>query len=259
LVTYNNRLYRLKDPAGVAASTAPTDITPAGITSGSVITDIAVNPRNPDTAMFVCSNYGVNSIFWSGNATTANPTWVNVEGNISLPSVRSCAIVVTSTGVEYYAGTSIGLYSTNTINGASTIWANEGSGMMKTAIINSLALRTNDNTLLIGTHGNGMFVTNIGNVVTGINDPIRNDKNFIKSSFPTVVNNQLQFQTGNLTGIKNIQVQLLASNGQLILKQQYPFRDGSIPVNSLANGTYLLTITSDNRKYVYTSKFVKIK
>lgn len=257
--TDNNQIYRLKDPANSLLNTQPTIITPTGtITSGSVITDIAVNPRSADTVMFVCSNYGVKSIFWTGNATAATPTWQSIEGNISLPSVRTCAIVAKTTGVEYYVGTSIGLYSTTTINSTSTVWANEGSGAIKTAIVNDLAYRWQDNTLLVGTHGNGMFMANIGNAVTGVNDPIRNDKNFIKTSFPTAANNQLWYQTGNLTGIRKMEVEVIGINGQVIFKQQVPFRDGSIPVNKLANGTYILNITSDNKKYVYTNRFVKI-
>jgi hypothetical protein len=254
-----SQIFRLKDPANAAFSAIPTDITPATISSGAIITGISVNPRNPDTVMFVCSNYGVKSIFWTGNATAATPTWQSVEGNISLPSVRSCAIVAKTTGVEYYVGTSIGLYSTTTISGASTVWVSEGNGMIKTAIINDLKYRWQDNTLLAGTHGNGMFVANIGNSITGVNAPVRNDKNFIKAVFPTAATNQLNFQSGSLTGIRNIQVEILSVNGQLLLKQTYPFRDGSIPVNNLANGNYIINITSDNRKYVFTQKFVKIK
>ncbi|MGE5106748.1 MAG: T9SS type A sorting domain-containing protein [Sphingobacteriales bacterium] len=257
--TDDNKIYRLKDPANSIVSTFPTDITPSAITTGSVITDIAVNPRNQDTVMFVASNYGVKSIFWTGNATAATPTWQSVEGNISLPSVRTCAIVATTTGIEYYVGTSIGLYSTTAVNGTSTVWINEGgTGMIKTAIVNDLAYRWQDNTLVIGTHGNGMFVTQIGNAITGVNDPIRNDKNFIKAAYPTLTNSQLHFQTGSLTGIKKMQVEILSVSGQLIYKQEYPFRDGSIPVFNLADGNYILNISGDNRRYVFTQKFVKI-
>ncbi|WP_410960833.1 hypothetical protein, partial [Salmonella sp. SAL4360] len=73
--------------------------------------------------------------------------------------------------------------------------------MMNTNIINSLAYRWKDNALLVGTHSNGMFVANIGNAInlpTGINDPIRNDKNFIVKAFPTITNGILNYQAGNM-------------------------------------------------------------
>ncbi|MBI2730723.1 MAG: T9SS type A sorting domain-containing protein [Sphingobacteriales bacterium] len=256
--TDDGKVYRLKNPSAVVASTLPTNITPSGMTAGSVVTDIAVNPRNQDTVMCVASNYGVKSIFWTGNATAATPTWQSIEGNISLPSIRTCAIVTKTTGVEYYVGTSIGLYSTTTINSTATIWTNEGSGMLKTSVVNDLAYRWQDNTLLIGTHGNGMFVTQIGNAVTSIGNVIRNDKNFIKAAYPTLASSQLLFQTGGLTTIKKIQVEILTVNGQLVYKESYPYRDGSIPVSRLANGNYIINISSDNRKYLFTQKFVKI-
>jgi hypothetical protein len=142
------------------------------MTSGSVVKDIAVNPRNQDTVMAVVSNYGVNSIFWTGNATAPLPTWQVTEGNLTIPSVRACEIIAKTNGIEYYVGTSIGLYSTTTINGASTIWARETgvagtpAAMMNEAIINSIAHRWTDNTMVVGTHVNGMFTTSLGSPIT---------------------------------------------------------------------------------------------
>lgn len=257
--TDNSKLYRLQDPAFTSPFTSPTDITPSTIDAGAFITDIAVNPRNQDTVMFVCSNYGVQSVFWTGNATSATPTWQSIEGNISLPSVRSCAVVVTSSGVEYYVGTSIGLYSTADINGASTIWANEGSSMIKTAVVNSLALRTSDNTLLVGTHGNGMFVTTIANVGTGVNNPVMNDKNFIQAVFPTLVSNTVTIRKGVLTSIKKLDIRVYNSNGQLLLRREDSYRDFSIDVNRLAAGSYFISISSSDNKYRTVQQIIKPK
>ena len=160
--TSSANLYRLDDPANAAAGASITDITPTGMTSG-VITDISVNPRNDDTIMVVYSNYGVTSIWWTGNANSGSPTWTNVEGNVTLPSVRSCEIVLTSSGVEYYIGTSVGLYSTTTLNGGSTTWSLEGSSTIGYSIVRTMDYRPDDNTLLVGTHGNGLFLADIGN------------------------------------------------------------------------------------------------
>ena len=109
--TEDRRLFRLDNPANVAAATAPVDITGALFPNRGYISSIAVNPRNDDTVLVTFSNYGVNSIWWTGNANTASPTWVNVERNLTLPSVRSSVIAITSVGVEYFVGTSVGLPS----------------------------------------------------------------------------------------------------------------------------------------------------
>lgn len=164
LGTSSAKLYRLDDPVNAAASASPTEITPTGMSSGS-ITDIAVNPRNDDTIMVVYSNYGVNSIWWTGNANTASPTWVNIEGNVTLPSVRSCQIVLTTSGCEYYIGTSVGLYSTTSLSGGSTTWSQEGSSTIGYSVITTMDYRPDDNILLIGTHGNGLYLADIGNPV----------------------------------------------------------------------------------------------
>jgi hypothetical protein len=129
------------------------------------ISSVAVNPRNDDTVMVTYSSYGVSSIWWTGNANSAAPVWSAIEGNISLPSVRASAIVAKSTGIEYYVGTSVGLYSTTAISGGTTVWAQEGPADIGNAVVTSLALRVNDNTMAIGTHGYGMWKTSIGSPI----------------------------------------------------------------------------------------------
>jgi hypothetical protein len=165
------KIFRLKDPRNTATATVPDNITPAGITAGSTVIGIAVAPQNDDTVMAVISNYGAASVFWTGNATAATPLWYNIEGTsagkLDLPSFRSCAIVGTSSGFEYYVGTSVGLFSAAAIDGTSqatannTSWVREGTNVIDESVVTSLAVRNIDNTLLVGTHGNGMFVANI--------------------------------------------------------------------------------------------------
>jgi hypothetical protein len=65
--TNDGKLFRLDDPANAAAATAPVNITGAGFTAGAYVSSIAVNPRNDDTVLVTFSNYGVNSVFWTGN------------------------------------------------------------------------------------------------------------------------------------------------------------------------------------------------
>lgn len=257
--TQNGKIYRLQNPRDAAASTTPTDITPAsGMTSTSLVREIAVNPRNSDTVLAVVSNYGVASAFWTGNARAASPTWQLVEGNISTSSFRSCAIVATTTGVEYYVGTSIGLFSTTTINGASTVWTLEGPAMMQGAIVNDLVLRTADNTLLVGTHGNGMFYTVIGNVPTSVPDVVVNDKRFISSVFPTVATaGSINFRTGNATGIKTISIRVSNMSGQVLMQRTQAYQSGTLQLGPLSTGSYLLEIISDDRRYKHVQQFVK--
>jgi hypothetical protein len=161
--TNERRLYRLDDPANTAAATAPVNITSASFPANGYISSIAVNPRNDDTVLVTFSNYGVTSIWWTGDANAANPTWQNVEGNLTLPSVRSSAIAITNMGVQYFVGTSVGLYAAAIDGGApaATTWVQEGATEIGNAVVSSLALRPVDNRLLAGTHGYGMWATTL--------------------------------------------------------------------------------------------------
>lgn len=262
--TSSGKVYRLKDPQNASTSTAPDDITPSGMQSGSVVKDISVNPRNQDEMMVVVSNYNVNSIFWTDNATATSPTWQVVDGNIDLPSIRACEIVAKTNGVEYYVGTTVGLYSTTQLSGAGTVWSRETgiagtpSEMINTSIVNSLAHRPADNVLLVGTHGNGMFVANVGNaVVTSVTTPVRDNPNFVRNIFPTITKDVLNFQVGNLYAVRRIGVQVTSLSGAVVRKTETGYTNGQINLGNLPAGMYIVTITSQDRKYQFTKKIIK--
>ena len=253
--TDNGKVYLLKDPQGVSPVSAPVEITPPGMSPGSVVSDIAVNPRNQDTIMVTASNYNVNSIFWTGNATAASPTWQIVEGNITLPSVRSCAIVALNSGVEYYVGTTAGLFSTTLINSAATLWSREVGGALTTAIVNSLAVRWQDNTMVVGTHGNGMFAAYLGDNLN--TPPSGSNNNFIRAIFPTLSNQIINYQIGDLTSVTTMRVQVINLAGQLLYDRETGYQNGSVFVGLLPKGAYVLAITSSDGKYRYVNKFIK--
>ena len=260
------KIYRLKDPQWGAAGNLPVDITPSGMLSSSVVRDIAVNPRNQDTVIAVVSNYNANSIFWTGNATASQPTWQIIEGNLTLPSVRSCEIIARTTGIEYYVGTSIGLYSTTSISASSTVWSRETgaagtpAAMINNAIVNSIAHRWVDNTMVIGTHGNGMFMTTLGNpitITTAITNPIRNNSDFVRNVYPTITKNIVNYQVGNMYSVKRLSIQVASLSGALVYKKETGYLNGNIDLSNLAAGTYVVTITSNDRKYQTVRKIIK--
>ena len=161
LGTTGGKVFRLNDPASASAGTNPVNIT-SGLTGSGTISGIAVDPSDDKKVMVVYSNYGVVSIWYTADASVASPTWVNEEGNLTLPSIRSCAIVNRlSSATEYYVGTSVGLYGTTSLAGAGTVWALEGATTVKFSVVSSMVVRPVDNGLLIGTHGNGMFYTTV--------------------------------------------------------------------------------------------------
>lgn len=159
--TNDGRVFRVDDPRDADPATPPVQINSgAGMPAGSIM-GISVNPRNADTLLAVYSNYGITNIWFCENATSVNPTWTAIEGNLSLPSIRSAAIVISNGAVEYYVGTSTGLYSTTQLNGNGTQWVKEGADIIGNALVVDLKLRPADNRMIVATHGNGLFVTDI--------------------------------------------------------------------------------------------------
>jgi hypothetical protein len=170
---------------------------------------------------------------------------------------------------EYYVGTSVGLYSAvdigpPLISGTQPTWQREGGSVLNFAIIQSMSYRPADNVLLIGTHGNGMYYSFLGtpdfrpNQNTGTPDPPPlNDKNFIRTVFPTVGNGPIQYRVGNLLTVRKVSLQLFSMNGELVLQLETNYQDGSIDISKLSSGTYLLSIYSDDRKHRYLQKIIR--
>ncbi len=269
--TTNGKVFRLDNPRNAAATAVPVDITPVGLNGN--ISDISANPNNDDELLLTVSNYGASSVFWTKNAKSASPVWKSAEGNLSLPSFRSCMIVVKKDASnipvqEYYVGTSVGLYSATNIGatldaGGTVNWVREGGNTLGFAIIQSMDYRPQDNMLVIGTHGNGMYFTSLGtpnfqpNQNTGIDDPVRNDKNFIQKAFPTVVADKIEYRIGNQFTIKRIVVQVHNTMGQLVYRKEDGYQNGLVDVSKLAKGAYVLTITSSDYKQQFIQQFVK--
>lgn len=238
-----------------------------------MIADIAVNPNNDEEILVVVSNYNTTNIYWTNNAKSASPTWKVAEGNLTTPSIRSCMIVVkknaTNASVtEYYVGTSIGLYSAVNIgtglqNNTQPTWVREGGNVLNYSVISSMDYRPQDNVLLIGTHGNGMYFADIGspdfrpNQNTGVDDPIRNDKNFINRAYPTLVKDRMDYQVGNMFSVKQVAIGITSVNGQLVFRKDAKYESGFIDTRRLSKGLYILTITSKDNKQQFVQKFVK--
>lgn len=271
--TDNGRIFRLDDPRNATPGTAPVNITPAQITGlGALyISDIAVNPNDDNEVMMVISNYSANNnasinIWWTNNAKSASPTWRLAEGNLTLPSARSCMIVTKKdasnvSATEYYVGTSAGLYSAINIGatlqgGGAVNWVREGGNTLNFALISTMDYRPQDNIMLVGTHGNGLYFTSTGTPDFGAQTP---GDTFIAAVFPTITsNNTLRYTIGNTFDVQFITVQVFSSSGQLLQSKTDAYRSNSINLVHLPAGAYILSIQSRDGKYKFAQKFVKL-
>lgn len=241
--TEDGRLFRLDDPTGVAANTAPVNITGANFPAGAYVSSISTSPVNDDTALVTFSNYGVNSVFYTDNANAAAfnrnappPIWTNVENNLTLPSYRSSAILNIGGTLEYFVGTSAGLFRITGLPAAGN-WVQEGSTTIGNAVVSSLDLRVSDNKLLVGTHGIGMLA----------------------SSTSTSANASISGKVGTASGlgIKNARVVITLPNGEKRMASTNSF--GYYRVSDLAAGeTYVVQVNSKRFSFANPTRVVSL-
>lgn len=169
-----NRLYIAFSPQGylIRVDNANTG-DPTGIDIGAAIptgfiSSVAVDPTDGNKVLVVFSNYNLASLWYSSNA---GATWTDVEGNlagVTGPSCRYATIVPVPAGPTYYlVGTSTGLYSTTALNGASTVWAQEGANTIGNVVVSFLDSRPSDRVVVAATHANGVYSADI---TTGVDD-----------------------------------------------------------------------------------------
>ncbi|WP_459210218.1 T9SS type A sorting domain-containing protein [Aquimarina rhabdastrellae] len=245
-------LFRLDDPQNKFNISNAVNITPSGATNGANVSGIAVHPNNRDIVMVTYSSYGssVRNIFVTTNATSANPTWTEVERNLASFSIRAAAITEVNGETRYFVGTARGLYSS--IDPTSNDWVIESPDQIGFAVARSLAYRPADNQLLIGTHGNGMYMATVrplsvdefdaasDNAITMYPNPTSSELNIsLESSF---VEGDLDYSVVDLTG--------------KVVKRGTLSSDKKVNVQDLTNGVYFLQLASSNR--TKTSKFIKI-
>jgi hypothetical protein len=188
--TSEKKVYRL-DNANTGNPT-PTDITGASFPSGYV-SCIAVDPSNADNLLVVFSNYEVISLWYSSNGGSS---WQNISGNLEQysngsgngPSTRWAEILPLAGETMYFVGTSTGLYSTNLLNGTSTVWSQEGPSTIGNVVVDMLDSRTTDDLLVAATHGTGVYSTNVSTFIGDEENPAIVKNYFLGQNYPNPFN-----------------------------------------------------------------------
>jgi hypothetical protein len=244
-------VFRVKDPQNITSLTSSAvNITPTGATvsSGSTVSGIAVHPTNPDIVLAVYANYGINNIYLTSNATAVSPTWTLVERNLTNHSVRSAAITLVDSEINYFVGTAKGLYSSS--DPTTKDWTIEGSSELGLALISSLVYRPSDKKLLIGTHGNGMFETTVKKTLS-INSFNENDLGF--SLYPNPTIDKINIKSSLLQVNSSVFFDIYDLKGSLVKKGK--LLNQQIDVKDLKSGIYILDVKAENKKQ--SLKFIK--
>jgi len=159
--TSDGKVYRLDDAD--SGEPDPISATSLSFPKGGYVNCIAVDPLDGNRAVVVFSNYEAESLFLT---TDGGETWSAIGGNLEPsngdgPSCRWFSFLHRSNGTICFVGTSTGLYSTNKLDGKQTYWAQEGPSAIGNVVVDMIDVRQSDGHVVIGTHGRGVFETNV--------------------------------------------------------------------------------------------------
>ncbi len=170
------RLFRLDDPH--EGQPEPVEITGSNFPYFPYcpsIGCIAVDPRDADKLLVVFPNYQVISIYASEDAGTswtpvAGTLEENPDGSGSGPSVRWISILYVEDQPVYFAGTSVGLFSTVKLDGMNTVWVQEGAQTIGNVVVDMIDVRQADGFVAVGTHGNGVYTTYVTELPSAVRE-----------------------------------------------------------------------------------------
>lgn len=162
--TTDGVVYRIDNARGTQPSAR--EVTGLNFPSGAYVNCIAVDPNNGDNALVVFTNYGIQSLYHTGDGGLS---WTAVGGNLEEnpdgsgrgPSCRWAAIGLHDGKRYIFVGTTVGLFSTTELDGGNTTWMLEGDESIGYVRVDMITMRKSDGAVAVATWGNGMYTTTL--------------------------------------------------------------------------------------------------
>ena len=240
-----------------------TDITNS-IGGRGYINSISIDPSDPDRILTVFSNYNTYSVFLTKNGAD---TWENISGNLegtpipglpvgfehinNGPSCRVGKIIPTINSTQYLVGTSVGLFSTQTIDSMNTNWKLISADYIQNNVISDIKFRELDSSLWISTFGGGIYKTHLTNsgYIAGIQTTPKNKMEF--NIYPNPSRTNFTVKTNDFSG--NMNYQLIDLQGKIIKTGIVESNVQNIRISQLPRGSYVLII-EQRSEIVYRNK-----
>ncbi|MBI3136256.1 MAG: T9SS type A sorting domain-containing protein [Bacteroidetes bacterium] len=243
--TSQGHVYRLDDANSV--SPVMVDLTSDNFPGGSWVSSIAVDPFDANNVLVTFANYEIPSIF---HTTDGGLTWDDISGNLEENLDGSGSGPAALWAENYpdgtlFVGTSVGLFTTTFPDSANTVWTLEpGIGNV---VINHMDYRTFDGKLIVGTHGNGVFSTNLAPAFAGMKPALQTDNLLL---YPTVSGSQITLSGSGITYLE-----IYDLNGRSVYSSATGLDQNTIDVSGYEPGTYLAVIYQGEKRSV--KKFVR--
>ncbi len=137
------------------ATPAEIDITPAAKLDTAFYFNSIIVGSSDENLIATASNYGVNNIWLSANGGSS---WTVCDGN--LPNIPVYwALFNPDNNSKAYIATETGVWSTDLLNGAATVWVPETT--FPTVRTDMLKYRSSDRLIAAATHGRGIWTATI--------------------------------------------------------------------------------------------------
>jgi hypothetical protein len=205
--TNTGKVYKLDNASTVVDADANTNTTLISSTAFGAGTIMCVNTgTNDNNIVAVYSNYGVNNVWVTSDGGT---TWSAIDGNLPDMPVR-WALYHPGSNNKIYIATEAGIYVTDQVNGASTVWIPEST--FPAVRTDMLKMRSSDSTFVAGTHGRGLWTAKISSCLissiltqpTAASFCAGNTASFSSSVTGSVTSYQWQVSTNNGTTYTDI-------------------------------------------------------
>lgn len=255
------KLWKLEDCYG--STPVKTNITGANFPQGAYTSCVTVHDFNTSELIVSFANYNTPSIF---HTTDGGATWTDVSGNLEEntdgtgagPAVYWVEIYPGETA-RYFAGTSAGLFSTETLNGANTIWEMEGENTIGNVVINMVKVRPFDGKIAVATHGNGIYTSQLEPVLAASVSEAITTQARVSGAFPNPFNQRIAFTSVAATaGIASVEIYnqegRFVDRKQISLAKAGQYSINWEPSSQLPQGIYIYKLRSEGA--VETGKII---
>ncbi len=243
--TSQGDVYRLDNANSL--SPVMVDLTSDAFPNSGYVSCIAVDPFDPNKILVTFANYSITSIFYSEDGGL---TWIDIGGNLEENLDGSGAGPAVLWAEQYpdgtlFVGTTVGLFTTDQPDSSNTTWVLEAG--IGNVVINHMDYRTYDGKMIVGTHGNGVYSTNL---TPAFASTVESNVAHSVLVYPTITTEVL-----NVSAEKSERVEIYNLQGKLVLTTATTSDFTTLNVSALNSGTYVIVVYYDKTRVV--KKFVK--
>ncbi len=231
-----------KSVGGPAPHPSATAFAGPSLPAGAYISSIDIEPGNSNHMLLTVSNYGVASVWESSDGGTS---WSSLDNNgvnlpdmpvrwgIFIPGGYNARTTSTAATGGIMLATELGVWSSSSSNGTSTVWTSDNSGLANVRV-DQLVLRSSDKLVAAATHGRGVFTALLLSSplpVTLLNfDGYLQQKNVLLQWTTSSEFNSSHFELEKSFDGKNFrQIARITAAGSSNSLKQYSFLDGEPP------------------------------